>query len=64
MFEGSPFTQSFRDVRIHQDGPLAQVSLVFVNTRPTESKWGWKVMQLLRVDDGWKIASEFFTIHA
>ncbi|MBE7212070.1 MAG: nuclear transport factor 2 family protein [Gluconacetobacter diazotrophicus] len=63
VFEGSPFTQSFRDVRISRDGPLADVSLVFVNRGPGGDGWGWKTMLLLKVDGRWKIASEFYTGH-
>jgi len=40
------------------------VSLVFVNTSPQGSSWGWKTMQLLKVSGQWKIASEFYTGHA
>jgi hypothetical protein len=64
VFEGSPFTQRFQDIRIDQDGPLAAVSLVFVNTSETGSNWGWKTLQLLRIDGHWKIASEFYTSHS
>jgi len=63
VFEGPPFTQIFRDVYIQQDGPLANVSLVFVNSSADGSSWGWKTMQLLKIDGRWKIASEFFTGH-
>jgi hypothetical protein len=61
VFEGPPFTQRFEDVRIQQEGGLAEVTLVFVNTTPKSVTRGWKSMQLLRVDGVWKIASEFFT---
>lgn len=63
VFAGAPFTQKFQDVHITQDGPLAQVSLVFVNTADGQSSWGWKTLQLLRVAGQWKIASEFYTGH-
>jgi len=63
VFGGPPFEQRFQDIKIQQDGPLAEVSLVFVNSTATESTWGWKTMQLLKVDGHWKIASEFFTGH-
>jgi hypothetical protein len=63
VFEGTPFTQRFQNIRIQQDGSLASVSLVFVNTTATDSTWGWKTMQLLKVSGSWKIASEFFTGH-
>lgn len=64
VFAGAPFTQRFQDVHIAQDGPLAQVSLVFVNTADGRSTWGWKTLQLLKVAGQWKIASEFYTGHA
>ena len=63
VFEGPAFTQKFQDVHVDQDGPLAQVSLVFVNTDAQGSSWGWKTLQLLKVDGRWKIASEFYTGH-
>ncbi|MES2057660.1 MAG: nuclear transport factor 2 family protein [Pseudomonadota bacterium] len=63
VFEGPKFTQRFQDIHIQQDGPLANVSLVFVNTSSQGSNWGWKTLQLLKVDGRWKIASEFFTNH-
>ena len=63
VFDGPPFTQRFRDVHIAQDGPLAQVSLVFVNTSSDGASWGWKTLQLLKVAGRWKIASEFYTGH-
>ena len=63
VFDGPAFTQKFQDVHVDQDGPLAQVSLVFVNTDAHGSSWGWKTLQLLKVDGQWKIASEFYTGH-
>jgi hypothetical protein len=63
VFAGPPFIQKFQDVHIAQDGPLASVSLVFVNTAADGSSWGWKTLQLLKVDGHWKIASEFYTGH-
>lgn len=63
VFGGAPFTQSFKDVHVHQDGNLANVTLVFVNVDARGSTWGWKTMQLLKADGTWKIASEFFTGH-
>jgi hypothetical protein len=63
VFDGPAFTQKFQDVHIAQDGPLADVSLVFVNTSKEGSSWGWKTLQLLKVDGQWKIASEFYTGH-
>jgi hypothetical protein len=63
VFSGAAFTQKFQDVHIAQDGPLADVSLVFVNTAADGSSWGWKTLQLLKVGGQWKIASEFYTGH-
>ena len=63
-FEGAAFTQRFRDIHIQQDGAFATVSLVFINTSAASSDWGWKSMQLLRIDGRWRIASEFYTGHA
>lgn len=63
VFEGAPFKQEFENVHIEQDATLAQVSLVFVNTTPEEKIWGWKTMQLVKVNGQWKIAAEFFTGH-
>jgi hypothetical protein len=63
VFEGAPFTQRFQDVHIDQDGPMANVSVVFVNTTAQGSSWGWKTLQLLKVGGRWKIASEFYTGH-
>lgn len=63
VFEGEPFIQRFQNIHIEQDGELAQVSLVFVNSTAKEEIWGWKTMQLVRVGGRWKIAAEFFTGH-
>jgi hypothetical protein len=63
VFKGAPFTQRFQDVHIDQDGRLAAVSLVFVNTTKDGCSWGWKTLQLLKVNGRWKIASEFYTGH-
>jgi hypothetical protein len=63
VFQGPQFTQRFQDVHITQDGKLAAVSLVFVNTSASEATWGWKTMQLLKVDGRWRIVSEFYTTH-
>lgn len=64
VFEGPAFTQRFQNVHVEQDGPLAAVSLVFVNSSPQGSSWGWKTLQLLKLAGQWKIASEFYTGHA
>ncbi|TDR46587.1 SnoaL-like protein [Tahibacter aquaticus] len=63
---GERFQQQFYNVRIAQDGELAQVSLDFVTTRLSTGRggYGWKVLQLLKVDGEWKIASELYTAYA
>jgi hypothetical protein len=63
VFEGAPFTQTFRNIRVEQDENLATVTLVFINKRPQGESWGWKTLQLLKVSGTWKIASEFYTSH-
>ena len=67
VFEsGMHYTQHFYNVHIDQDGPLAQVSLDFVTqeTKSGRGGYGWKTLQLLKVQGHWKIASEFYTAHA
>lgn len=64
VFQGAAFTQRFKDVHIEQDGRLASVSLVFINTAANGRNWGGKTLQLLAVGGRWKIASEFYTGHA
>ena len=65
VFQGQPFTQRFENVNIRQDGPLANVTLVFVNSSAgVPSTWGWKTLQLLKVEGRWRIASEFYTGHS
>lgn len=61
---GEHFRQSFSHVRIEQDGPLAQASLDFVTRRGDGGSVGWKVLQLVKTADGWKIASELFTVRS
>jgi len=61
---GQRFRQSFSHVRIEQDGSLAQASLDFVTRRGDDGSIGWKVLQLVKTADGWKIASEFFTVRS
>lgn len=59
------FTQRFYNVRIEQDAELASVSLDFV-TIDTDSKhgsYGWKTLQLVKVNHTWKIASEFYSAY-
>ena len=64
VFDGPAFTQRFQDIHVAQDGSLADVSLVFVNTSAKGVSWGWKTLQLLKVEGKWKIASEFYTGHS
>lgn len=61
---GERFAQQFYNVRIEQDGDLAQASLDFVTTRIVSGRagYGWKVLHLLKVRGEWKIASEFYTV--
>ena len=57
------YEQRFDNVRILQDGALAQVSLDFVtvNAGTDNGGYGWKTIELLKVGGRWRIASEFFT---
>jgi len=60
---GDKFQQRFSNVKIEQLGNLAQVSLDYETTlqgTDYDGK-GWKVILLIKVNDDWKIASEFFT---
>jgi len=63
---GKRFTQHFYNVHIDQDGALAQVSLDFITQEPKTGggTYGWKTLQLLKIQGQWKIASEFFTANA
>lgn len=63
---GRRYEQHFYNVHIDQDGPLAQVSLDFVTTDASSHKggYGWKTLQLLKVQGKWKIASEFYTAYS
>jgi len=62
---GEKFRQRFSNVKIEQVGNLAQVSLDYETTlQGTEyAGKGWKVILLIKVNDEWKIASEFFTAY-
>ena len=62
---GRHYEQRFDNVRILQDGALAQVSLDFVTVAAgTDSGgYGWKTLELLKVAGGWRIASEFYTAY-
>ncbi|AMP06819.1 YybH family protein [Collimonas pratensis] len=63
---GKHFEQRFYNVRIEQDGELAQASLDFVTKEANSQKgsYGWKTLQLLKVNGAWKIASELYTAYA
>lgn len=63
---GKKYEQHFYNVRIEQDGKLAQASLDFVTKEANSQKggYGWKVIQLLKVNGAWKIASEFYTAYS
>jgi ketosteroid isomerase-like protein len=61
---GRHFQQRFDNVRIEQDGALAQASLDFVTRQGEGGAAGWKVLQLVKTAEGWKIASEFFTVRS
>ncbi|WP_158755393.1 hypothetical protein [Dyella sp. S184] len=61
---GQRYREKFYNVRIEQHGPLAQVSLDFLTQQISgnrRSSAGWKVLQLVKVGDRWKIASALYT---
>ncbi len=60
---GARYSQQFYNVQIQQDGSLAQVALDFVTKDEASGQagYGWKTLQLLKVQGHWKIASEFYT---
>jgi hypothetical protein len=60
---GKHYTQQFYNVHIEQDGVLAQASLDFVTREKGSSGggYGFKTLQLVKVQGHWKIASEFYT---
>ena len=62
---GKHYEQRFDNVRIQQDGALAQVSLDFVTVAAgtQQGGYGWKTLELLKVAGGWRIASEFYTAY-
>ncbi|SFD21432.1 Putative lumazine-binding [Collimonas sp. OK412] len=65
VFEsGKKYSQKISNIRIEQDGDLAQVSLDFETTlvESGESAQGWKILQLLKVQGRWKIVSELYTV--
>jgi hypothetical protein len=65
VFEsGRRYTQRFFNVRVQQDGDLAEASLDFITQDPQSGRgaFGWKCLQLLKVEGRWKIASEIYTV--
>ena len=62
---GKHYEQRFDNIRILQDGALAQVSLDFVTVAAgtDQGGYGWKTLELLKVAGGWRIASEFYTAY-
>lgn len=67
VFEsGRHFEQQFYNVRVEQDGDLAQASVDFVtkDARTHEGVYGWKSLTLLKVKGQWKIASELYTVYS
>jgi hypothetical protein len=60
---GQRFRQRFSNVKIEQLGNLAQVSLDYETALQgtAYAGKGWKVIELIKVNGQWKIASEFFT---
>ena len=62
---GKHYEQRFDNIRILQDGALAQVSLDFVTVAAGTDKggYGWKTLELLKVAGGWRIAGEFYTAY-
>lgn len=62
---GRRYQQRFDDIRIQQDGTLAQATLRFVTQRDDGSGGaGWKTLTLVKVGGQWKIASEFYTVRS
>ena len=60
---GKRYQQRFSHIHIEQLGNLAQVSLDYQTALQGEAYAGagWKVMQLVRINGQWKIASELYT---
>ena len=65
IFDGdASFRQQFSDIKIDRVGPIAQVSLNFTVQRldgKSPSYKGWKILQLVKSNGDWKIASELYT---
>ena len=66
IFEsGRKYRQRFRNIEIKQLGNLAQVSLDYqtsIQGEPFRGS-GWKVLQLVKVNGRWLIASELYTAY-
>ena len=62
---GRRYQQRFSHIKIEQVGNLAQVSLDYQTALQGDQYEGvgWKVMQLIKINGQWKIASEFFTAY-
>ncbi len=60
---GKRYQQRFSNIKIEQVGNLAQISLDYQTALLGDQYKGsgWKVMQLIKLNGQWKIASEFFT---
>ncbi|WP_266181412.1 hypothetical protein [Dyella humicola] len=56
------YQQRFSNIRVEQVGNLAEVSLDYQTALQGDQYEGsgWKVMQLIKLNGQWKIASEFF----
>ena len=63
---GKHYTQHFYNVHIEQDGVLAQASLDFVTREAGSNQggYGFKTLQLVKLQGHWKIASEFYTVRS
>jgi ketosteroid isomerase-like protein len=65
VFRGDyKYRQTIANVHIEKMGPLAQVSLNFTVERldgKNQSYTGWKILQLVKSNGAWKIASELYT---
>ncbi|MFZ6710872.1 hypothetical protein [Undibacterium sp. TC9W] len=63
VFEsGSKLKQRFSNIKIEQLGSLAQISLDYESAGRDQDYQGkgWKVIQLIKINQQWKIASEFY----
>ncbi|MFZ6732911.1 hypothetical protein ACO0LG_13385 [Undibacterium sp. Ji42W] len=63
VFEsGSKLKQRFSNIKIEQLGSVAQISLDYESAGRDQDYQGkgWKVIQLIKINQQWKIASEFY----